>query len=52
MVIDAATKVRELGDPPATGTSYYNVRAIDKILADGVNWFEELRGELYPNWKE
>ena len=47
MLLDAASTVADGGDPPGTGDSYYNVRAIDAILPSDVDWRESLDGQMY-----
>ena len=47
MLLDAASTVADGGDPPGTGDSYYNVRAIDAILPNDVDWRESLDGQMY-----
>ena len=36
------------GDPPGTGESYYNVRAIDGILPKDADWKKALEDQMYP----
>ncbi len=47
MLLDAASTVADGGDPPGTGDSYYNVRAIDAILPSDVDWRESLDSQMY-----
>ena len=47
MLLDAASTVADGGDPPGTGESYYNDRAIDAILPNDVDWRESLDGQMY-----
>ena len=47
MLLDSASTVADGGDPPGTGDSYYNVRAIDAILPNDVDWRESLDGQMY-----
>ena len=47
MLLDAASTVADGGDPPGTGDSYYNVRAIDAILPSDVDWRESLDDQIY-----
>ena len=47
MLLDAASTVADGGDPPGTGDSYYNVRAIDAILPSDVDWRESLDDQMY-----
>ena len=48
MLIGAAGTVADGGDPPGTGESYYNVRAIDGILPKDADWKEALEDQMYP----
>jgi len=36
MLLQAARSIEQGIDPPGTGTEYYNLRAIDKVLLPGV----------------
>ena len=47
MLLDSASTVADGGDPPGTGDSYYNVRAIDAILPSDVDWRESLDDQMY-----
>ena len=49
MLLDAASTVADGGDPPGTGDSYYNVRAIDAILPLDADWRESLEEQMYPH---
>ena len=49
MLIGAASTVADGGDPPGTGDSYYNVRAIDGILPKDVDWKDALESQMYPH---
>ena len=49
MLLGASSTVADGGDPPGTGESYYNVRAIDDILPKGADWKEAMSDKLYPN---
>ena len=48
MLMGAASTVADGGDPPGVGVSYYNVRAIDSILAADAVWQAELMDQMYP----
>ena len=48
MLLGAASTVSDGGDPPGTGDSYYNVRAIDGLLPKDSDWKEALAGQMYP----
>ena len=49
MLIGAASTVADGGDPPGTGDSYYNVRAIDGILPKDADWKDALESQMYPH---
>ena len=49
MLLDAASTVADGGDPPGSGDSYYNVRAIDSILPKEADWKEVLEDQMYPH---
>jgi phenylpropionate dioxygenase-like ring-hydroxylating dioxygenase large terminal subunit len=49
MLLAAASTVADGGDPPGTGDSYYNVRAIDSILPSDADWKEALEDQMYPH---
>jgi hypothetical protein len=48
LLLDAAQKVREGGDPPGIDTSYYLIRAVERVLPDGVDCIEALKAEVNP----
>ena len=48
ILLEAAKTAADGGDPPGVGTSYYNARAIDKILPLDVSWRDALREEMNP----
>jgi hypothetical protein len=48
LTLDSIKTVQAGGDPPGTSRSYYNVRAIERVLPGGVDWREALRSEIYP----
>ena len=48
LLMGAASTVADGGDPPGVGVSYYNVRAIDSILAADAVWQSELMEQMYP----
>jgi len=49
MLLTAAKTVADGGDPPGTGDSYYNVRAIDSILPKEADWKKALENQMYPH---
>ena len=48
ILLEAARTVADGGDPPGVGTSYYNARAIDKVLPVDSKWADELLDEMNP----
>ena len=49
LLLQAIETVSDGGDPPATGESYYNIRAIERILSKGIPWREGLLPDVYPD---
>ena len=49
LLIQAANKVRQGADPMGLQPSYYNIRALGKILPAGIRWQEALKTELFPD---
>ena len=47
LLLQAIKTVSEGGDPPGTDTSYYQARAIERILPQGVAWRDALLPEMY-----
>jgi phenylpropionate dioxygenase-like ring-hydroxylating dioxygenase large terminal subunit len=48
LLLQAIKTVGEGGDPPGVDTSYYQARAVERILPKGVQWREALLPEMYP----
>lgn len=48
LILQAIKTVEEGGDPVGTGTSYYQARAIEKVLPRDVPWRERILPEMYP----
>ena len=46
-LLQAVEAVARGEDPPGVAPSYYKLRAIEKVLPKGVNWFEAMKGELF-----
>jgi phenylpropionate dioxygenase-like ring-hydroxylating dioxygenase large terminal subunit len=43
-----AVKTVQNGDaPPATDASYHHIRAVERIIADGAEWRDEMLGAMY-----
>ena len=38
LLLQAIRTVEAGGDPPAADTSYYSLRAVERIVGDGVEW--------------
>ncbi|MFQ6026797.1 MAG: Rieske 2Fe-2S domain-containing protein [Dehalococcoidia bacterium] len=49
LLLQAARTVADGGDPLGADTSYYNVRAIERVLSPGETWREALTEEIYPD---
>jgi len=49
LLLDATKTVVDGGNPPATDDAYYNLRAIERILPEGVYWADALKDEMYPS---
>jgi hypothetical protein len=48
LLLDTAKVVRDGGNPPGVDTSYYSVRAVERVLPDGVDCLEALKSEVNP----
>jgi len=49
LLLQAIRTVEEGGDQPAADTSYYQLRAVERIVRDGVDWRDELLPAMYQN---
>lgn len=49
LLLQAVRTVSDGGDPIGTGTGYYQARAIEKIIPNGVRWQDDLLREMYPS---
>ena len=49
LLLEAARTVADGGDPPGVGATYYEARAIDKVLPKGVRWQDAMMAEMYPS---
>jgi phthalate 4,5-dioxygenase len=49
LLLDAAKTVREGGDPPGIGASYYSIRAVERVLPNGVDCLEALKEDVNPS---
>jgi phthalate 4,5-dioxygenase len=48
LLLESIKSVQAGGDPPAVDTSYYTVRAVERIVADDVQWRDTLLPLMYP----
>ncbi|MFQ6030737.1 MAG: Rieske 2Fe-2S domain-containing protein, partial [Dehalococcoidia bacterium] len=48
LLLQGAKSVEDGGSPPATDTSYYDIRAIEQILPTDSPWLEALKDKMYP----
>jgi phenylpropionate dioxygenase-like ring-hydroxylating dioxygenase large terminal subunit len=48
LLLQAVKTVQAGGDPPGCDQSYYNLRAIEDMIAEGEGWRESLLGRMYP----
>jgi phenylpropionate dioxygenase-like ring-hydroxylating dioxygenase large terminal subunit len=47
LLIKAARSIGDGIDPPGTGSEYYSLRAIDKIVPSESDWKQSLQGEIH-----
>ena len=47
-LLNAIRQVQAGGDPPACVSACRKIRAIEKLLPNGVDWREALKAEIYP----
>ena len=40
--------VAEGFNPKGADTSYYDIRAVERVLPPGVNWLQALKDEMFP----
>jgi hypothetical protein len=48
LLLQAINSVEAGGDPPAADTSYYQLRAVERIVPDGTEWRDEMLPAMYP----
>jgi hypothetical protein len=48
LLLEAVKTVERGGSPPAADTSYYHLRAIDRIVPEGEAWRDALVPLMYP----
>jgi len=51
LLLKAIGTVEDGGDPRGADSSYYYLRALERILPYGVNWWEAMRRELDPEFQ-
>jgi hypothetical protein len=49
LLLDAIRTVSDGGDPPGARSSYYKLRALDRIMPKGASWRDEMLAEMYPD---
>ena len=49
LLLLAVKTVQAGGSPPAVDTSYYTLRAIERIIPDGDEWRDSMLSFMYPN---
>jgi hypothetical protein len=49
LLLQAVRTVEAGGDPPAADTSYYRLRAVERIVPEGADWREEMLPAMYPS---
>jgi len=49
LLLAAIKTLQAGGSPPATDTSYYRLRAVERIISDGEAWREALLPLMYPD---
>jgi hypothetical protein len=48
LLLQAIKTVQAGGAPPAADSSYYELRAVERIVGDGVDWRDEMLPAMYP----
>ena len=48
LLLQAVKTVQAGGSPPAVDTSYYTLRAIERIIPDGEEWRDTMLPFMYP----
>jgi phthalate 4,5-dioxygenase len=49
LLLQALKTVQAGGAPPATDTSFYRLRALERTIPDGVEWRDEMLPVMYPS---
>ena len=47
-LLEAVKMVTEGFNPKGADASYYDIRAVERVLPPGVNWLQALKDEMYP----
>jgi len=48
LLLDAVKTVEDGGSPRGTDESYYDIRAIERVLPPDIQWLEALKDQMYP----
>ena len=48
LLLDATKIVEDGGSPLGTDDSYYDIRAIERLLPEDVQWLDALKDQMYP----
>jgi phenylpropionate dioxygenase-like ring-hydroxylating dioxygenase large terminal subunit len=48
LLLGAVKTVADGGSPPGADASYYNIRAIERVLPPDAHWLEALKEQMYP----
>jgi phthalate 4,5-dioxygenase oxygenase subunit len=48
LLLSAVKTVADGGNPPGADDTYYDLRAIERVLPEGAWWADALRDEMYP----
>ena len=48
LLLTAVKTVEDGGSPPGADTSYYDIRAIERVLPPDTQWLEALKDQMYP----
>jgi hypothetical protein len=49
LLLQAITTVQAGGDPPAADSSYYRLRAVERIIPEGTEWRNQMLGAMYQS---
>ena len=52
LLLQSVQTVQAGGSPPAVDTSYYDLRAIERIVPDGEEWRDSVLPLMYPAAEE